>query len=221
MDDNKENKYIKSMSTLINNDTHDIHRMIMVIDNFCMICHKSVNYSCQKILLGMIWGWIVCNDCIKNGATKSEVINYISLHSVVPLMWLFDMSMITKVPNKEQDSGLKFFRFSKKHTDNPIYIGQLDWLNGLCALRYNIRYKTFCVDLCFYDEDSKLVHRCVSLKNIFKHNPTLYDRLITCNDLIKDTNIKISWNDLPRILCDSITLIYEEAKQADAFSFYL
>lgn len=209
---------------LIDNNTHNIHLMCMVIDNYCMICHKIVNYSCHKTLLGMMWGWIVCNSCIKNDTVKTEILAYISLHKVVPLMSLLDISMITKVPDKE--NGIKFFRHSKKYTDDPIYIGQLDWLNGLCALYYNMRYKTFCVDLCFYDnindiKDSfKLVHRCVSLKNIFRHNPMMYDKLTQCDDLLKDSDIKIGWSDLQQDIRDSITFIYEESKQVDPYSFY-
>jgi hypothetical protein len=197
--------------------------LVMVEVDRCMLCNAKgiTTYQC---LIDYHEGWLYCKTCKSNGILKKVLLKYTEKCEDIPIRTLYRNDAF-----KHKESGtdeyspniyLKFFRYSQRLTDNPVYTGI-----GLCydlryaTLHYSKTHKMYMLLLEFKNETSgQTMKRSCSLSNLFAWNPKLYSVISESKDLFEQ-GVDIGYNDLPKKLRDRVELAYKESQTADKYSF--
>ncbi len=152
------------------------------VPNTCTICKSKFD---GRGMCGFKWnmqdGCIFCPDCLKNGSLKSTVIN----SNMVPFGFVFK-------------KDLKFYRKSK----NEVAWGTCECV-FVPMLHSTSKTKEFALRLFFNDSQ-----RYVSLANIFKHNPEVYETFLKIDNLFGESipgiSLSIAAKDLSVANLDKI-----------------
>jgi hypothetical protein len=214
-------------------DDSVINRLVMCSYVECMLC-GNVNKEGQNLMtLGnYLSGWYYCDECLNSQRLLRAVYGFIVSQDIIPMWWLFGSNI----------KSLKFFRFSKKDTDQPIYEGFLSTDDIVSNnLIFNEKYNLYRIPLRFKDNhgdqenldnqeypensqnpDDQMLYRSVSLQNLFAHNPILYKELTESEDLMNLNNpmIKISYRQLPGSIRAKIEEAYELSKSESKIFMY-
>ena len=189
----------------------DIHSFVMKCHNKCMIC-DNIDYKCTEITLKYLSGWIICSTCVENNNAKNEILTFLNRNNYVPLLFL------TKRLSSD-DCGkvaIKFYRASQKSVING-WIKMFVSEDMLVISEKGIN--SFSIPVNFIAKDEQIGYRLVSLENILFHNPNFYEEMITSDNLLGNSPIKIVWNDLPETIRNKITKIYEDSSNMLSDSF--
>lgn len=191
-----------------------INRLVMICVTECMICNKRQTEDCEQLCVGYRWGWLYCKDCLASGRLRNTVLGWINKEQTLPCTWIGESKTFSTPsdPNSKEASAryLKFFRYSQRDTDTPVYEGR--------TYPYDedgtkIRMVKGAIDgpgitLAFRDNSGNQMERLVSLENIFAHNPAFYTELTTCTDLLNRDDVKIGYSDISQSVRDIIERSY-------------
>lgn len=224
-------------------DTPDVDhikpkRLVLINASKCDFCKKT--YNCDsptedsKTSLRMIEylkGWVVCDDCVESHF-RQNYIAYLNSECAIPLEFLYDSKWCVN-----RNLTFKFWRSSKK----AVYLSCTEYAESRVTVIPNDR-TDISVYTAFYDKpwessdgakiskgdydrhirdgSDKLV-RCVSLQNLFHHNPGLYEAIISADNLCgKNSDIKIKLDDLSPAIRENLRCAYERSKvNGPAFEF--
>lgn len=199
-----------------------IHRLAMVCSKLCMICEKRQSKSCKQFAVSLRWGWMYCENCFTSGMMRKVILGWMNTDRTIPCTWLVRSETFSQSVNARDAIAscryLNFFRYSKRHTQTPVYEGRVYpyddegvRIRFVKATQDGARPDGFGTMLAFYDaETNSHMERFVSLENIFAHNPQFYQELIACEDLlhVSEPMFKISYNDLEQTFRDEIEHAY-------------
>lgn len=206
-------------SNIIKTNVSNFPRLVMVDTQTCMICEKFKPNSVM-LMMGTYWGWIVCDECRKDGQFKKSVVKCLNDQNVIPLHWMNKSRFYNETLMRPV---LKFFRYSKKDTNNPIYECSPERNQYLYAIR-KMNDDTLVVDVFF--QEREIIKECmrgVTLRNLFAYNPNFYSDLITNDNLfcadINGGEDPITWADISENMQELVNKEYILSKTCDPRSF--
>lgn len=206
-------------SNTTNSNVSNFPRLVMVDTHTCMICDKYKPNSIM-IMMGTFWGWVVCEECRKTGLFKKSVVKCINDQNVIPLHWMDKSRFYNEQINRPL---LKFFRYSKKDSVNPIYDCSPERNYFLYAIR-KMNDDTLVVDVFF--QEREIIKECmrgVTLRNLFAYNPNFYSDLITNDNLfcanIDEGEEPIRWSDISEKMQELVNNEYVLSKTCNPTSF--
>lgn len=185
--------------------------LVMKPYNVCMVCQQNVpdvtdqSYLC--FCFERLYGWYYCQACLKSGRLRHVVMAYLTKHRLIPLH-----SVISK------SDTLKFFRYSKRDSDQPVVDAALplDVIIPVAKIRHGSRLKDgehmLCMTLEFNDENGTW-KRSVSLANLFYHNDGLYEKLVSAESLLP--TFQFAFSDLCPELQTTVKEAYLQSKSSE------
>jgi hypothetical protein len=223
--------------------TGAINRLTFLNVTTCLLC--GVNYigtDCEihYFDLGNKYGWMMCDNCIRNGWAKEEIVTYLNKSKKIPLHFLFQYR------NKFNFDGnivLKFWRRSRQgvyatsmqyncgmnttgpifstnpgeEDDNAIDIAFSDYM--LTADPEEARQIEVTEDLInntiIPNRAKDLASRGASLRNLFYYNHGLYDALASTHSLLGMCPIKIALDDLSPEIQEMVKQHLTDAESSD------
>ena len=201
-----------------------IKRLVMIRITQCMICHTIQPIHCNQVLIGFRWGWLYCNDCLVSGKLRTIVLGWINITKTIPCTWLIGSQIYHSSDNKNTPPCiyLKFFRYSRRDTSEPVYEGRLYPCDtdGTTIRHITDPCECYSMSLSFNDPGSKQdLERLVSIANIFAHNPDFYQSLINSQNLLHHPELKIAYSDISQEFRDGIDRCYQTSQVSNPKEF--
>ena len=168
-------------------------------DRVCSIC-KLYDKKCKLHIVVPYYHIVYCMKCKDNGNVKRELLLFFETHSFVPCFFL----------NKY---AFKFYRQSKTKIEEGKLMFGMNSKDGFFHIPKG--QNEYGVNLTFGDG----ANRCVPLSNILKHSEGLYELITTATNILGDSEIVISFLDLPKSLQDLFAVSEQIANAKNSQDF--
>ena len=168
-------------------------------DRVCSIC-KLYDKKCKLHIVVPYYHIVYCMKCKDNGNVKRELLLFFETNSFVPCFFL----------NKY---AFKFYRQSKTKIEEGKLMFGMNSKDGFFHIPKG--QNEYGVNLTFGDG----ANRCVPLSNILKHSEGLYELITTATNILGDSEIVISFLDLPKSLQDLFAVSEQIANAKNSQDF--
>lgn len=158
-------------------------RLTMIHENMCRTCGNMVD-KCHILRTEMLYGWYFCERCthIVHNEAKQNMKHNIPLHGVLT----------------------KYEPIIFPRSDGSEWVGIIDPTEFCLTLIYE--HNKYFVKIVFNTENSNKVikqfeystnvQKHIDLLTLYEYNPSIYFKLIKCNNLFGSSIIQIGYDEL-------------------------